>query len=279
MVPSVANRLHVPAGYVANFDVYGFYWYFGGPARTWAGGWPTNDGMNSGSYGAYSHWDYGLKGSVDIPGWSGSGAGAYSVKVWAFDPLGPDGIFNAGIPTDDWRMYAMGWPLENIEVPWGGAAQVFITMNNLASLRGTVTWIDMYGNVRPLAWAQVTASPGPSTDSYPAYATGNGALGAGASNPAGGYIMWLPAGTHDVSVSTSEAPGVWSSGAPTQNAAFSVVVNDGWMGPGDARLAHEEGVPVPEIPYFLAPLTLLAALGASVWLLRRRTLNIPVLMN
>ena len=30
-------------------DVYGFYWYAGDPARTWAGGWPTtNGGANSG---------------------------------------------------------------------------------------------------------------------------------------------------------------------------------------------------------------------------------------
>jgi hypothetical protein len=267
--PSDANRLVMAAGDVTTFDIYGFYWYFGGLARTWAGGWPTTDGINN------AQWDSGLAGSVDIPGWSGSGAGLYTVKVWAFDGRGPNGVYEAAPPTDDWRMYSMGWELSNIEVPWGGAQELFITMNNMAKLRGTVSWIDMYGDLRPLAWAQVTAS-NPDTV---AYSTGNGGIGAGASDPSGEYVMWLPAGTHDVSISTSEAPEIWSASAPTQNAQYTVVVNDGWVGGGDTRLAHEEGVPVPELPSFVVPLSLFAALAASVWLLRKRSLNIPVMMK
>jgi hypothetical protein len=289
MVPSDANRVAVPAGQVQGVDVYGFYWYYGDAARTWAGGWPTVNGWhNEGFTGA--KWDSGIKGTADIPGWEGSGGGLYSVKVWAFDPAGPDGVaaaawppwghdsFEAGFPTDDWRMYSMGWELSGIDLPWGGNAQLFITMNNMASLRGTIRWFDMFGNLRALPWAQISASPGPATDSIPAYSSGNGALGAGASDPSGAFIMWLPAGSHDVSVSTSEAPQVWSSSAPTSNAEYTVVVSDGWVGGGDTQLAHEEGVPVPELPV-AAPLAMFAAIAAAVWLLRKRTVSIPVLMK
>jgi hypothetical protein len=274
MTPSDANRFLVPAGGAQSIDVYGFYWYVGGPTRTWAGGWPTTDGYNN------LQSDYGLKGSNDIPLWAGSGGGLYTVKVWAFDPYGPDGYWNdeddllgAG---DDWRMYQMAWPLENVEVPWGGAAALFVTMNNLASLRGTVRWFDMFGNLRALPWAQTSASPGPAFDQIPAYSAGYGLTGDSAS--AGSYIMWLPAGTHDISITTSEAPGVWSSSAPTSNAEYTVLVSDGWVGGGDSQLSGS-GTPVPELPSFIAPLSLFAALAASVWLLRKRTLNAPILMK
>jgi hypothetical protein len=267
MQPSDANRLIVAAGGAQSFDVFGFHLYSGGPARTWAGGWPTTDGLTN--MGADR--DIGLKGSMDIPGLSGSGGGNYKVKVWAFD--GPGGSFDS---ASDWSMYQMAWPLENVEVPWGGSVELFVTMNNMATLRGSVEWLDMFGNVRALPWAQVTASPGSSTDQIPAYAAGLATTG-GASETAGAYIMWLPAGSHDVSVSTSEAPQVWSSSAPTQNAQYTVVVSDGWVGGGDSRLASNEGVPVPELPAFAVPLSLFAALAASVWLLRKRTLNVPIL--
>jgi hypothetical protein len=208
------------------------------------------------------------------------------VKVWAFDPRGPDDVYRyidpvTGVPVgadDDWRMYSMGWELTGIEVPWGGANALFLTMNNMASLRGTVRWFDLFGNLRSLPWAQITASPGPDTDGIPAYSAGYGAVGAGPSDPAGSYIMWLPAGTHDVSVTTSEAPQIWSSSAPTSNMDFSVTVSGGWANSVDTQL-EESGTPVPELPSFVAPLALFAALAASVWLLRKRTLNVPVLMK
>jgi hypothetical protein len=151
-------------------------------------------------------------------------------------------------------------------------------MNNMATLRGTVRWLDMFGNLRALPWAQISASPGPTTDSIPAYSSGLGSVGVGSSDAAGSYIMWLPTGTHSVSISTSEAPGVWSSGAPTSNAEFSVVVSPGWMGGGDSQLSTS-GTPVPEIPGYVAPLALFAALAASVWVLRKRNLNTPLLMK
>jgi hypothetical protein len=298
--PSYANRIIIgpdtgtDMAYAESFDVYGFYWYHGGPARTWAGGWPTvNTWPGIDPYTGIQH-DQGIMGSEDIPGWEGSGGGLYKVKVWAFDPWGNDGIFRVntalpGLPPvwhgadDDWRMYQMAWPLENIEVPWGGAVEVFVTMNNMATLRGTVRWFDMYGDLRALPWAQITASPGPDFPVDPAsgasaFSTGLGAVGAGASDPSGAYIMWLPAGSHSVSVSTSESPGVWTSSAPSDNTDFTVVVSDGWMGGGDTQLSTS-GVPVPELPTAVVPLGLFAVLAASVWLLRRKNSNIPIVMK
>jgi hypothetical protein len=268
--PLDANRNLLPPYRVTCFDVYGFHDYYGNPARTWAGGWPTTDGAHQD--------DYGLMGSVDIPGWEGSGGGLYSVKVWAFDPTGPDWIFNTVAPIDDWRMYQMQFELTNIEVPWGGSITLASHMHNMAQLKGTVRWLDMFGNLRALPWAQISADPGPGTDDYPAYAAGLGPVGALAPDSAGTYIMWVPAGAHDVSVSTSTASQVWSSSAPTSQAEYTAVVSDGWIGGGDSQLSAS-GVPVPEIPAFMAPLGLFAALAASIWLLRRKTVNAPLLMK
>jgi len=276
--PSDANCIEQGpdgAGLLEYFDVYGFYWYFGGAARTWAGGWPTVTTWSGPSAWTGIQWDSGLRGSVDIPGWSGSGGGTYTVKVWAFDPRGPDDEYGT---ADDWRMYSMGWPLEGIEVPWGGANALFMTMNNMASLRGTVRWFDMFGNLRSLPWAQITASPGPETDAIPAYSAGYGAVGAGPSDPAGAYIMWVPAGSHDVGVSTSEAPQVWTSAAPTSNMDYTAVITAGGVQDTPTQLG-QSGVPVPELPPYVAPLALFAALAASVWLLRKRNINAPVLMK
>jgi hypothetical protein len=175
-------------------------------------------------------------------------------------------------------MYEMGSPLQDIQVAWGGSTTVYVPMNNMATLRGTVRWFDMFGNLRALPWAQISASPGPATDSIPAYSSGLGGIGAGTSDPSGSYIMWLPAGTHSVSISTSEAPGIWSSGAPTSNAEFSVVVSPGWMGGGDTQISPS-GTPVPEVPAYIAPFALFAALAASVWVLRKRNLSTPLLMK
>ena len=258
------NRVEVPAGSAQSMDIYGFYQYYGNAVRTWAGGWPVPAGGSTGQV------DSGMKGSVDVPGWTGSGAGLYTVKVWAFDSRGPDNATAmpataATTTMDDWRMYSMGSALANVQVPWGGAVELYVPMNDMATLSGTVRWFDMYGNLRSLAWAQVTATPAPATDNYPAYQTTS-------------YIMWLPAGTYNMAVSTSEAAQVWTSAAPTQNAAFTVVVSPGWMGGGDSQLSTS-GTPVPEVPAFAAPLALFAVLAASVWLLRKKNYNIPVVMK
>ena len=158
----------------------------------------------------------------------------------------------------------MGWPLEGITLPWGGAEDLYVDMNSLATLQGTVSWLDMYGSYRLLPWAQISATPGPGDDTM-AYGTPD-------------YVMWLPAGSHDVSVSTSEAPGVWG-GPAEQNGQFTVVVSPGSVGGGETRLDHTEGVPVPELPVYVLPFGLLAVLGAAVWLLRKQNPNAPVLMK
>jgi len=90
--------------------------------------------------------------------------------------------------------------------------------------------------------------------------------------------MWLPAGAHDVSVSTAQAPQIWAAGAPTVNAEYTVVVSDGWVGGGDTQLSGS-GVPIPELPSAVLPLGLFAVLAASVWLLRKKTANVPVLIK
>jgi hypothetical protein len=315
MYPSDANRLDVPITGLASVDVYGFYWYWGNPARTWAGGWPTVDGTLQN--------DSGLKGTVDIPGWPGSGGGTYTVKVWAFDPRGfdsADGVVDEdgkclvsslaevqelGAPmwchsyalgdnydqtgfSDDWQMYSQGVDLTGITLPWGGVQELYVPMNNMAKLEGTIRWYDMFGTLRPLAWARIQATDPALTsppEGYPAYSSGNGGIGAGASDPSGAFVMWLPPGSHDISVDTTEAPGIWSApgspaDAPTFNSAYTVVVQPGWVGGGDSNLG-ESGTPVPEVPAFLVPLTLIAALAASVWLLRKQSAptSIPVLMK
>ena len=246
-------------------DVYGFYWYHGDPARTWAGGWPTTDGQsNSGpQVGCPGFaWDSGIRGSADLPNWAGSGGGSYSVKIYAFD-------------YDNQRMYAMGWPLTGITLPWGGAEDFYVDMNSLATLKGTVSWLDMFGTYHALPWAQVSVSPGPDSSTATTGISTNIAYG----TP--DYVMWLPAGSHDVSVSTSEAPGVWG-GPAEQNGQYTVVATDGAIGGGETRLDHTGGVPVPELPVYVLPFGLLAVLGAAVWLLRKQNLSLnttPVLMK
>jgi hypothetical protein len=282
---AASNALSLPAGWVTSYDVYGFYTYYGDAARTWGGGYPVTNGWQmSGSWidsnngGNYwlgtDQWDYGMPGSVDIPGWAGSGGGLYHVKVWAFDPWGPNGAYEHTGFTDDWQMYHMGWDLTNIQLPWGGAVELWMDMNAMATLKGTVRWFDMFNNLRALPWAQISAT-NPDTV---AYTSGLGGIADGVSDPAGSYIMWLPAGTHDVSVSTSEAPGIWSSSAPTSQASFTIVVTDGWTNDIATQLSGS-GTPVPEVPAYLVPLGLFAALAASAWLLRKRNLNVPILMK
>ena len=266
MILNDANRVILPSRSTESFDVFGFYWHYGTPTRTWAGGWPAASGARQ--------YDYGLKGTVDIPGWFGSGAGRYTVKVWAFDPCGPNAVFEDvdAVFTDDWRMYSMSRQLTNIEVPWGGAVEIFVEMDDMASLRGSVRWFDMYGNLRPLPWARVLATDPAQTslpEGYPAYASGVGAIGAGMTDPAGAFVMWLPPGSHDVVVRTTEAPQIWTISSPTLNAEYTVAVSPGWVMWVDTSL-FPSGTPIPEIPPFLFPFALMVMLATSVWLLRKK---------
>jgi hypothetical protein len=246
MGPSVANSLNLPAGETAYFDVYGFYWYYGGPSSRneglWANGWETTDGTLQS--------DHGLAGSSDITGMTG--AGSYTVKVFAFDPYGPDGVWGT---VDDWASYYVD-PVENVELPWGGYQAVSVSLAQMGRISGGVGWLDMYGNNRNMPWATLTTGEVTSYTTSPVSSD----WGLGYSDEP--YFMWLPAGTHDVSVSVSTAPQIFAAAGST------VVVSDGWSAAYDQTLIPS-GIPIPEFSASTL-LVLLSSLGASVYLLRRR---------
>ena len=246
--PSYANRLALPGGETASFDVFGFYWYYGGPSSRneglWANGWETTDGAHQN--------DHGLAGSRDIaPNFLG--AGTYTVKVYAFDPLGADGVFGT---ADDWASYYAD-PVENIDLPWGASQVISVSLAEMGRLSGTISWIDMYGDMKAMPWATLTASS-PEVVTYTT--TPQPVVDYQYTEPA--YFMWLPAGTHDVAVSVSGPSQVFEA------KSFTVAMSDGFRPPGDQRL-DSTGVPVPEFSAGTA-LALLSALSASIYLLRRR---------
>lgn len=207
MTPSDANRLAMPAGVTAIFDVFGFYSYYGGSDSRrdglWANGWDTTNGL--------AHADSGIRGSKDVLDLEG--AGNFTICVWAFDPYGPDGIFNptgpdglSGTEDDytsldavdgglsDFRAYAQTVEVTGIEAPWGAASAVQITLEDQPSLSGTVYWRDMFGDARTLAWAQVIER---SSD------------GIWTSSLSGSYRLWLSAGSHDFLVTTIGEEQLW----------------------------------------------------------------------
>jgi hypothetical protein len=245
--PSYANRLALPGGETALFDVFGFYWYYGGPSSRneglWANGWETTDGAHQN--------DHGLAGSRDIsPNFLG--AGTYTVKVYAFDPLGADGVFGT---ADDWASYYAD-AVENIDLPWGAGQLVSVSLAEMGRLSGSIRWTDMYGDRRAMPWAMLTAS----SPEVVTYTLTPEEADYQYTEPA--YFMWLPAGTHDVAVSVAGAPQVFEA------LSFTVAMSDGFRGTGDQRL-DPTGVPVPEFSAGTA-LALLSALSASIYLLRRR---------
>lgn len=207
MIRSDANRLSVPAGAIAAFDVFGFNSYYGGPDSRmdglWANGWDTTNGA--------AHADSGMRGSRDAL--ELDGAGNFTVRVWAFDPYGPNGVFDPAGPdgifgTDDdytspdpidaglsdFRAYAQTAEVTGLEAPWGGSTIVRVTVEDQPSLIGTVSWIDMYGDQRPLAWAQVIeTSPGSHW----------------ASSATGSYRLWLSEGAYSFFVTTIGEEQLW----------------------------------------------------------------------
>jgi len=246
--PSDANRLALPGGESAAFDVYGFYWYYGGPSSRnqglWANGWETTDGEK--------HDDSGLMGSKDISA-TFAGGGEYTVKAYAFDPRGADGVWWT---ADDWASYYAD-PVEGVEVQWGGGQVVSVSLAEMGRLSGDITWIDMYGDMRAMPWAMLTAS---SPDVVTYTTTPIPVVDYEYTEPA--YFMWLPAGTHDVAVSVNGPSQAFEA------VSFTVAMSDGFRATGDQRLIPT-GVPVPEFPLGTA-LALLSALSASIYLLRRR---------
>jgi hypothetical protein len=259
MNPSDSNRLNYDTSASQSFDVYGFHWYYGSKSSRddsyWANGWETTDG-------AFQN-EYGIKGSTDTP--YVKGGGTYTIKVFAFDPYGQDGIMGT---ADDWQSFYAGasptWQAAtNVAIPWGGGVTVGITMNQLGRLSGTPTWLDMYGDMSFVPWATVTAGSAfaPSLSGInPSWGLVNVQTGTPLAVP--GYFVWLPAGSQGVSVAVSNAPQIFAPASTT------VVVSDGWSGTYDVTLVPT-GVPVPEFPA-TALLVMLSALGASVYLLRRR---------
>jgi hypothetical protein len=266
MMPSDANRLSVPQGSIAAFDVFGFHWYYGGPDSRneglWANGWDTTNGM--------LHGDSGIRGSKDVQeldGW-----GDLTVRVWAFDPYGPDGVFEANGPdgifgTDDdytsgdlvegglsdFRAYAQTAEITNIEAPWGGATVVHVTLEEQPSVLGVISWIDMYGNLRTLPWAQIIET------SY---------NGTWASSATGRYRLWLSlsGGPHEFYVTTIGEEQLW------QSFQFEITV----AGPGDHTFRDitlpTSGMATPEFgaPVWGAAITFSAL---SIILSRRRSKN------
>ncbi len=238
IVRSDANRLSMPESASAAFDVYGFYSYIGDldsrTERLWANGWDTTNGA--------AHSDSGIRGSKDILDLEGEGD--LIVRAWAFDPYGPDGAFDSKGPdgifgTDDdytsadsvgsglsdFRAYGQVAEATNIEAPWGGAVTVHLTLEEQPSMLGVVSWLDMYGDLRKLAWAQVIER---SPD------------GIWTSSATGSYRLWLSPGSHEFLVTTIGETQLW------EQLNFDIVI----AGPGDHTprdvTLTTTGTPTPE---------------------------------
>ena len=240
MDPSDANRLNLPGGEKQAYDVFGFYWYYGGACSRneglWANGWVTTDGVKQN--------DHGIKGSSDIADLSPmGGAGPYTVKVYAFDSQG------------DLNSYYTD-PVTNVNVGWGQAQEITVELKQMGRISGTIMWFDMYGNMKNMPWASLSTGEEATYSTSPVPAD----WGFGYTDQA--YYLWVPAGTHDLSVAVNGPSQAFASAGST------VAVSDGFNTSYDEKL-YPTGVPVPEFPASML-LVMLSALGASVYLLRRR---------
>jgi len=113
------------------------------------------------------------------------------------------------------------------------------------SLYGTVYWVDQYGNMHPMSWAEITAE---------------GETTMTATTTDGSYAMWLPAGTYTVTAS--------SGPAFYPDSAENVVISPGSSTSIDFTL-QPTGEPIPELPPWAQPLILLTALSITVITVRR----------
>jgi hypothetical protein len=120
------------------------------------------------------------------------------------------------------------------------------------SVDGMVYYYDQYGDMHPMAWAQVTASGGGSP-SVIAYTTD------------GSYSMWLPAGTYTVTASGPSGP----SGPVFFPDSASVVVSDGGSTSVDFYL-KPTGNPIPEFPPWTEPMIILGMLMITAVAVRRQ---------
>lgn len=119
---------------------------------------------------------------------------------------------------------------------------------SMPMLRGTVYWYDMYGNLRPLPWAEVIAE-GNSGEPTTAATTTDGT-----------YMMWVAPGSYNLTVSAG--PGYISVSKPVWISEGGVVTMDFELQPS--------GKPIPEYPSVAQPLMLLIAALATAVLIRRR---------
>jgi hypothetical protein len=118
----------------------------------------------------------------------------------------------------------------------------------MSVIRGTVYWYDMYGNLRPLPWAQVVAEGGSGQPETVSTSTD------------GTYVMWVAPGSYNLTVSVDPAYTPESK---------TVTVSDGGIATADFEL-QPSGTPVPEYPSAVQPVMLLIAALAATILIRRR---------
>jgi len=119
---------------------------------------------------------------------------------------------------------------------------------SMSMIRGTVYWYDMYGNLRPLPWAQVVAE-GSSGEPATASTTTDGT-----------YMMWVTPGAYNLTVSVDPAYTPESK---------TVTVTEGGIATADFQL-QPSGKPIPEYPSMAQPVMLLIAALATAVLIRRR---------
>ncbi len=120
----------------------------------------------------------------------------------------------------------------------------------MSVIRGSVYWYDQYGNLRPLAWAQVVA------------AGEDGTVITASSLTDGTYMMWVAPGDYNVSVTMD--PGFMPQ-------SYVITVTDGGVAVVDFQL-EPTGEPIPEYSSWLVPLLLgLSTLCAAILIRRRQT--------
>jgi hypothetical protein len=198
---------------------------------------------------------------LDLEGW-----GSFTVRVWAFDPYGPDDLFDSTGPdgifgTDDdytlpdpidsglsdFRAYAQTSDITNVEAPWGSTVTVHVSLEEQPSLLGAVSWLDMYSDLRTLPWAQVIErSPG---DTWTSSATGS-------------YRIWLSEGSHEFLVTTIGEEQLWE---PVE---FEIVLAKGGVHVFRDVTLTVSGTATPEFPSFT--LAMVVPFAASLILLSKR---------
>jgi hypothetical protein len=180
--------------------------------------------------------------------------------------------YDYGIPPGTYRIKAWvpGFFQKNdVVVQLGYMTTVFagpIVLELGGHISGSVLWTDMYGDMRPYAWAFVTISGSPAITTSASVITAQGAT----------FEAWVEGDkSYDVLVDASPQKQVLfhpPSGSNTGKQTGYVQ----WGGGMPASFEFvETGVPVPEFP--VAPLVLLAVLAASLYLLRwnKRIISLP----